>query len=290
MIILAKFNETPWDIEAKKITFKELYEKWKEKKAPKLGKHNRAALINSYKHCKRIENMKYYEIRSYHMQECIDECGLGASTQSQIKNLFGHLDNFAFELDIINKRYSELIHTAPTPETSKKIFTDEEVNLLWENQNLPWVDSILFFLYTGFRITEMIELKTESVDLSDGTITGGIKTRAGRNRIVPIHSKIFHIVKSRMEESKSGYLFEFEGKPLSDKIYRKKWNQIMKNFKMKHTPHECRHTLRSRLDTAGANKVCIDRIMGHKSGDVGERVYTHKTISELKANIELVTN
>jgi len=29
--------------------------------------------------------------------------------------------------------------------------------------------------------------------------------------------------------------------------------------------------------------------MGHKSKDVGERVYTHKTIDELKAAIELMT-
>lgn len=56
------------------------------------------------------------------------------------------------------------------------------------------------------------------------------------------------------------------------------------------TPHECRHTFRSRLDSAGANKVCIDRIMGHKSKGTGERVYTHKNIEELKMNIELITN
>jgi len=38
----------------------------------------------------------------------------------------------------------------------------------------------------------------------------------------------------------------------------------------------------------GANKVCIDKIMGHKSQDVGERIYTHKVIQELKDAIELI--
>ena len=57
---------------------------------------------------------------------------------------------------------------------------------------------------------------------------------------------------------------------------------------MSHTTHECRHTFRSRLDSLGANKVCIDKIMGHKTNDVGERVYTHKTIQELKKTIELI--
>ena len=30
-------------------------------------------------------------------------------------------------------------------------------------------------------------------------------------------------------------------------------------------------------------------MMGHKSKDVGERVYTHKTLEELKTAIELIT-
>lgn len=64
----------------------------------------------------------------------------------------------------------------------------------------------------------------------------------------------------------------------------------MQLFNMDHTPHECRHTFRSRLDTAGANSVCIDRIMGHASKGTGERIYTHKTIQELKNAIELITN
>ena len=64
----------------------------------------------------------------------------------------------------------------------------------------------------------------------------------------------------------------------------------MQDTGMQHVPHECRHTFRSRLDSAGANRVCIDRLMGHKSGNTGERVYTYKILEELRANIELITN
>ena len=44
------------------------------------------------------------------------------------------------------------------------------------------------------------------------------------------------------------------------------------------------------LDSAGANKACIDRIMGHKLKGMGEWVYTQKNIAELRLNIELITN
>lgn len=290
LILLAQYNNDPWNIETDKITLQELYDLWFEKRAVKLGNSNRCSLKSAYKHCSKLANVKYRQIKSYQMQDCIDSCGCGYSMQGAIKNLWGHLDRFAMELDIISKQYSDLLTSEPIPETTKEIFTDEEVSRLWENEKLEWVDSILFFLYTGFRISEMIDLKTTNIDLEAQIMTGGTKTAAGKNRIVPIHSKIQHIVQKRVEQSKNGYLFEFNGKKLNQTQYRAFWAEIMGKLKMQHTPHECRHTFRSRLDSAGANKVCIDRIMGHKSKGTGERVYTHKNIEELKLNIELITN
>ncbi len=290
LILLAQYNNDPWNIETDKITLQKFYDLWIEKRAVKLGDSNQRSLKSAYKHCSKLANVKYKQIKSYQMQDCIDNCGCGYSTQGAIKNLWGHLDRFAMELDIISKQYSDLLTSDPIPETTKEIFTDEEVARLWENEKLEWVDSILFFLYTGFRISEMIALKTSNVDLEAQTMIGGTKTAAGKNRIVPIHSRIQHIVQKRFKQSKSGYLFEYNGMRLNSFQYRAAWAKIMGELKMQHTPHECRHTFRSWLDSAGANKVCIDRLMGHKSGGTGERVYTHKNIEELRLNIELITN
>ena len=290
LIMLANYNNKPWDIETDKITLQELFNLWSEKRAVKLGSSNQNSLKAAYRYCSKLGKVRYIQIKSYEMQDCIDGCGKGYSTQGAIKNLWGHLDRFAMELDIISKQYSSLLTSDPIPETTKEIFTDEEVSRLWENEKLEWADSVLFFLYTGFRISEMLELKTANIDLVAGTMTGGTKTAAGKNRIVPIHSKIQSIVQKRFKQSKSGYLFEYNGQKLNESQYRKFWADIMDKLQMEHTPHECRHTFRSRLDSAGANKVCIDRIMGHKSKETGERIYTHKTIEELRLNIELITN
>ena len=287
---MAQYNKSPWDIEQDKITLQELFELWLDKRAVKLGASNRSSLKSAYKHCAALEKLKYNQIKSYQMQDTIDSCGCGYSTQGAIKNLWGHLDRFAMELDVITKCCSDLLTSAPIPETTKQIFTDEEVARLWENQALPWVDSVLFFLYTGFRISEMLDLKTANIDLAAQTMTGGTKTAAGKNRLIPIHSKIQSIVQTHFEASKAGYLFEYKGKHITQSQYREFWAGIMDALKMEHTPHECRHTFRSRLDSAGANKVCIDRLMGHKSKGTGERVYTHKNIEELRLNIEMITN
>lgn len=180
LIALAAYNGNPWDVDTAKITFTELYELWKEKKALKLGKSNRQSLYAAYQHCSALHRMHYKTVRSFHMQECIDGCGKGYATQGAIKNLLRHLDRFALELDIVTRCYSELLTSEPIPDTSKEPFTNEEINRLWSVQEKPWVDSVLVSLYTGFRISELLDLQAVNIDLAQGTLKGGTKTRAGK--------------------------------------------------------------------------------------------------------------
>ena len=287
MIALAEYNKNPWDIDGSKITLEEHFKNWCEKKLPKLGKSNQSSLRSAFKHTEALWKMKYKDIKSFHMQDCIDNCGKSYSTQAQIKSLFGHLDNFALEIDLINKAYSQLLTSESVPDTDKEPFTDDEIKTLWERKDEPWIDTVLMFMYTGFRISELLDMKCENVNLEERTFTGGTKTKAGKGRVVPIHSKIFPLVKKRYEEGNE-YLISLKGKPLSPVNYRIYWKKFMKELGMNHTPHECRHTFRSKLDSANANKRCIDLMMGHKSKEVGERIYTHKTLDELREAIELL--
>jgi len=289
LIALAEYNRCPYDMDAKKTDLKGLYDLWIDKKWHKLGSSNQDRLKSAFKHCSGLCKMKYRDIRVYHMQEIIDNCGKGYSTQAAIKNLFFHLDRFALELDLIDRSYSSLTTSASVEESSKLPFTDDEIKRLWEMRDAPWVDSVLVFLYTGFRISELLEVKRENVDLVVGVIKGGKKTEAGKNRLVPIHSKIAGIIKKRFSDG-GEYLFSSNGKKVSSALYYTLWAEVMTKAGMSHTPHECRHTFRSRLDSMGANKVCIDRIMGHRSEGVGERIYTHKTIQELKNTVELIAD
>jgi hypothetical protein len=120
LAVLAAYNRDPWDVDGAKITLAELFELWKEKKAPKLGLSNRNGLCSSYRHCLRYADKRYREIRKRHMQECIDECGRSYSTQGVVKNLWAHLDDFAAELDIPSaaaQSASKAIPCRPRPAT-----------------------------------------------------------------------------------------------------------------------------------------------------------------------------
>ena len=222
------------------------------------------------------------------MQETIDDCGKGYSTQAAIKNLWGHLDRFALELDIINRCYSELLTSDPVPPTSRDRFSDEVIQRIWDHAGEPWVDSVLIFIYSGWRISELLELKKSDIDLQAGTMKGGTKTKAGKNRVVPIHSLIRPMVEQRMGEP-GEYLIQWNGAHCSQSQYRIIWKGLVDRLQLPGTPHSCRHTFESLLDSAGANRKCIDLLMGHVSKDTGNRVYNHKTLEELRFNIELVT-
>lgn len=290
LMLLAQYNSCPWNLDQDRLTFAELYRLWMQQRGCRLGKSAQNAMQTAYTHCAAIEKIRYRQLKAWQMQNCIDTCGCGYATQGQIRSLFRHLDRFALELDIIAKGYSELLTTAPVTPSARCIFTNEELLTVRKHAGLPWADSLLFLLYTGFRLSEMLALRVEQIDFGNNTMTGGTKTAAGKNRIVPIHPFILPIVRGHAAESVSGYLFEYSGRKISGTQYRRFWNALMETLGMSHTPHECRHTFRSRLDSAGANKVCIDRLMGHVSQGTGERVYTHKTIEELRQNLALLTD
>ena len=98
----------PWNDRSNRVTLAELYKRWLEVKARKLGSSRLYTLKAAYKHCQKLYGKKYRQIRAYHMQATMDDCGRSYATQSHIKALWWHLDNFAFELDIIDKMYSQM--------------------------------------------------------------------------------------------------------------------------------------------------------------------------------------
>ena len=286
-IILAQYNDNPWNIDRNKVTLIELYQRWTKIKLPKLGKSSQGSLKAAFKHCQKYYGMKYRNIRAYQMQDCIDNCGLSYSTQSQIKTLWGHLDNFAFECDIINKMYSQLISSPPIPDTNRTPFTTEQVDTLWRIKDDPWVNTVLIYIYTGFRLQELLGMKIEQVNITNWYFEGGIKTAAGKGRIVPIHDRIRPFVKALVDEGNK-YLFTYQGKKFSQANYYKCWGEVMEKIGADKTPHEARHTFETNLDNAKGNRKCIDMLMGHKSKDVGNRVYNHKTIEQLRETVALL--
>ena len=53
-IILARYNDNPWNIDRNRVTLAELYKRWLEVKAPKLGSSRLYTLKAAYKYCQKL--------------------------------------------------------------------------------------------------------------------------------------------------------------------------------------------------------------------------------------------
>jgi len=77
-------------------------------------------------------------------------------------------------------------------------FTDEEILRIWNSKDsVPFADMILIGIYSGWRPQELSILQIADIDLEAVTMKGGLKTDAGKNRIMPIHSIIKPLIENR---------------------------------------------------------------------------------------------
>jgi integrase len=221
------------------------------------------------------------------MQECINSA-VGHVVGNQVRTLFVGLDRLAMEFDIIDKKYSDVTRgVAFVHKKDRAVFSDAEVSRLWANAEEPWVDTILILLYSGWRVTELLKMRITDIDMANNTMRGGVKTAAGKDRIVPIHSATLPLIKQRYAGG-INYIIEHKGRKVSYASYRERFIDAMNRLGMNHTTRDTRRTLRTWLDRASAPFACANRIMGHTCKDIGLQVYTIKTVEELRATIELV--
>ncbi len=303
MIALATYNENPYDINTDNITFSEVYEKWSDGYFRTLSNPSSARTIKAaYSYCNGLYNMRMQDIRVSHLEGTIINAQVGDSTKARIKSLFNMLYRYAVANDIVEKDYAAVMFANGNPIKRNRTrdvipFTQEEIQMLWNNlEQIPFVDMILIEIYSGWRPQELAILKTYDVDITSETMRGGLKTDAGKNRIVPIHPLIKPLIEKRMSEAatlQSEYLFNDangqQGTYMTYDKYRSRFDKVMKRLNLKHHPHETRHTFITKAKACGVDEYILKLIVGHAIDDITEKVYTHRTIEQLKNEMEKIT-
>lgn len=303
MQALANYHENPYDIKTDSITFSEVYEKWSNDYFKTLSNPSSIRTIKAaYAYCNGLYNMRMKDIRVSHLEGTVLNADVGDSTKGRIKSLFNMMYKYAVAHDITEKDYASVMFANGNPikrETKKpKVpFTDDEVQQLWNNKDtVPFVDMILIGIYSGWRPKELAILKVTDIDLEAGTMKGGLKTDAGKNRTVPIHSIIRPLIEKRMTEATalhSEYLFnDSNGQQSIYMTYDKyihRFNKVMKRLNMVHTPHDTRHTFITKAKACNVDEYILKLIVGHAINDITEKVYTHRTIEQLKAEMDKIT-
>lgn len=302
MIALANYNEHPYNIQTDSITFSEVYDKWSESYFPTLSNPSSVRTVTAaYAYCSSLYNMRMKDIRTSHLEGTVINADVGDATKGRIKSLFNMMYRYALAHEICDKNYASLmfVNGSPIKKDTKKEkipFSDEELQKLWDNKDLiPFADMILIGIYSGWRPQELAILKIADIDTTAGTMKGGLKTDAGKNRIVPIHSLIAPLVEKRIREAntlQSEYLFNDvngqQGTYMTYDKYRHRFDKVMSRLNMKHSPHETRHTFITKAKANNMDEYILKLIAGHTIVDITEKIYTHRTIEQLKNEIEKI--
>lgn len=288
-------------------TLSELYEEWSEKKYPTIVKGTADCYRAAWNHMADLHNLKVSSIRTGHFQTVIDvmkNAKMSYSSMHNVEIVAGMLEEYAMQFDIIDKNYADFISVPKNDDEDKEkeVFTEEQIKTferLAKEGNLT-AKIITILNYSGWRIGELLDLKVEDYNPEINAFTGGNKTKAGKNRIVPVHSNIQEyideflaldgpklicrpVLKGR-DPNKYEVLSSITPNYFRNKMFYPLLDELgfTDSKGEKFTPHVTRHTFASACHKQGVDKLLVKRLMGHSKGeDVTERVYTHVDIEQL---------
>lgn len=286
---LVEFNANPYDVNAAKVTFEDVYERWSDEHFPTVSDSNVKGYKAAYQLCDKIAKMRFADIKLDHLQMVVDESGKNYPTLKKLKILFSMMYRYAVIHEIVLKERNLVeyvnIKKAGNPNAyNREPFSKAEVKRLWEVKDTNiYYTVILMLIYSGCRIGELLDLKKEDINLEERYFKViKSKTEAGI-RTVPIAEKVFPFFEYWYDLNDCEYLLSTpEGEHFVYRnYYDSYWMPLIETLGMKHRPHDTRHTCISLLTVAGVTDKIIKKIVGHKGQSVTEVVYTHFEIKEL---------
>ena len=224
-----------------------------------------------------------------------DEGKTGATVSrslASLKNFYAYVVSSGF----LEKTPVADIHVARGDKKMPQILTSREIELLLSQP--ACVDAkgyrdkaMLEVMYaTGIRVTELIELNVDDVNLDQGIIkcTGAKKTR-----IIPMYPVALKALSVYMKDIRSGMVasqdetalfVNVNGVRMSRQGFWKilKYYQGAAHIEKEITPHTLRHSFAVHLLENGADIGSLQELMGH-SDISSTQLYTHMINQKLKS-------
>jgi len=163
----------------------------------------------------------------------------------------------------------KIAKTLPKPIDKNSIF--EALNYCSLQERL-----IIKLLYgLGLRVSELASLKLENISKNWIRVRG----KGNKTRQIPLLDSLYReILEYQKKYLPKVYLFEKDGKPLSDQQLRYRVNTAFKKIGIKATPHQLRHSFASDLLFNGARIADVSELLGHSSMATTQ-IYTKLTNS-----------
>ncbi len=301
---LVDYHRNPYEFQSD-ITFAELFDKWSQVKFEKISQSNINGYKASYSHCKTIHNKPLKDITLAQLQAIIDNSGKNYPTLKKIKTFLSQMYDYAVMQDIIGKDKDKTEYIDIGEKTESNLhykFTNKEIDALWKwSPNNDYVQVILMLIYCGARAGEFFNIKKADVNMEEEYFNIIEGKNANAKRRVPIHHKVMPFYENWMSKDGEYLITKLNGKRFDFKTDHRQytdsyWKPLLKDIgileyknedgEMKeHLPHDARHTFTSMWKEKKLDETFRRKIQGHSGKGIGEQVYTHIDMENLKAEI-----
>ncbi len=188
----------------------------------------------------------------------------------------------AYRWKMINQHPFALLPLCRVPEQYPEYFTKEEFSAFYSAIKEDWFkDVIQFAVLTGMRRSEITNLRWKNIDLEKKTIQvesgPSFRTKAGKKRIVPIHTTLLPMLQGRFRDDPEQLVFTFNERKIAENLVTHKFEKILSVSGIKKQClhfHSLRHTFASWLVQDGVPLYEVQRLLGHSTITVTE-IYSH---------------
>lgn len=288
---LDKVNGNLYRADTINLTLDDLHEIWLKRDYPDLTAKGKATYDSIWPKFEAVKGIKMREINTETIQPLVDaeiKKGRSRSQQEKIRSMYSLLCQLAMEKNIIDRNYAVFLKLSTQGAVQRDVFTEEEIAKVVADAAVCDTSKIIaIFLYTGFRIQELLEMPLEGVDTKNWVFRGGEKTEAGRNRLVPILNVIRPFVQYFCDRATgglflSGYEGNLEGSNFRKRDYYPTLERLgIRTETRRMNPHSCRYTLATRGHSLGIDDDTLAKILGHADYDVTSGIYIQADLKKL---------
>lgn len=267
-------------------TFKEVYEAWKDEHFRDIGAKGTESYERAYDIFEPLHERKFRELRTADYQAVIDQYSAKSySTLSKFKQLVTQMSQWGIRQELITTNFASFVKLPENVKKEKGIFSADEIKKI-EKDGSQEARLVLMMIYTGMRIGELFGLRTENVH--ETYVIGGEKTKAGRNRIIPIRSEGRKYFAEFKERAKGELLISgYEGQKVAANFRNRDYYPLLERLGIpKKTPHATRHTFASWAVANNIKPELLQKMLGHADYSTTANIYEHFDIDQLVEAID----
>ncbi|MED0686103.1 tyrosine-type recombinase/integrase [Anoxybacillus ayderensis] len=186
---------------------------------------------------------------------------------------------------------SEHIVTALSEQQVEKLlfYVEDQTKVSERNKLIVYL-----LLYTGVRVSELVNIKRADIDSLARTLT--VRGKGGKVREITLRQDVLHVMKQYEQGERansrfvdSEYLLVSQRAPKMHRDAVRDWlANVSKKLGFKLHPHLFRHTFCTRLLKKGVDLTTVSKLAGHSTVNMTARFYIQTTRQEKMDAVQLL--